>query len=111
MQGIGHDHCILLGHLKVVRIISCDNESVLKSDAFKLYLSEKHGIKISLRIPYEHEKTAERYMRMIREKMEAKLSELPYNLPPELNDELALDAIKNSNDMPNAHTTRRTSRD
>ena len=98
-------------NLKVVRIISCDSESVLKSDAVNLHLSEKHGIKISLRIPYEHEKTAERYMRMIREKMEAKLSELPYNLPPELYDELALDAIKNSNDMPNAHTTPRTPRE
>jgi hypothetical protein len=37
----------------------------LKSDAINLYMNEKHGIKMSLRIPYEHEKTAERYMRTL----------------------------------------------
>ena len=98
-------------NLKVVRVLSSDSESVLKSDAINLYMNEKHGIKMSLRIPYEHEKTAERYMRMVREKMEAKLSELPYTLPPALYDELALDVVKNCNEMPNAHTTPRTPRE
>jgi hypothetical protein len=87
-------------NLKVVRVLSSDSESVLKSDAINLYMNEKHGIKMSLRIPYEHEKTAERYMRMVREKMEAKLSELPYTF-----------VVKNCNEMPNTHTTPRTPRE
>lgn len=91
--------------------MSSDSESVLKSDAINLYMNEKHGIKMSLRIPNEHKKTAERYMRMVREKMEAKLSELPYTLPPGLYDELALDVVMNCNEMPNAHTTPRTPRE
>jgi hypothetical protein len=66
---------------------------------------------MSLRILYEHEKTVERYMRMVREKMEAKLSELPYTLPPVQYDELALDVVTNCNEMPNAHTTPRTPRE
>ena len=50
-------------------------------------------------------------MRVVREKMEAKLSELPYPLPPVLCDELALNVVKNCNEMPNAHTTPRTPRE
>ena len=50
-------------------------------------------------------------MRMVREKMEAKLSELPYTLSPALYDELALDVVTNCNEMPNAHTTPRTTRE
>ena len=94
-------------NLKVVRVLSSNSESVFKSDAINLYMNEKHGIKM-----YEHEKTVERYMRMVREKMEAKLSELPYTPPPPvLYDELALDVVKNCNEMPNAHTTPRTPRE
>ena len=50
-------------------------------------------------------------MRIVREKIEAKLSELPYTLPPGLYDELALDFLKNCNEMPDAHTTPRTPRE
>ena len=75
------------GNLKVVRMISSDHEATLKS--CESFLGEK-GEKIALRIPYEHEKIAERSVRMIREKMEVKRRELPYELPPELFDALAV---------------------
>ena len=83
-----------------MHIVSTDHESVLKSDQLATHLNGK-GIKIALRIPYEHEKTAERSMRVVREKMEAKISELPYNLPSDLYDYLA----QQCNHMPNIHTT------
>ena len=92
---------------KVVHIISTDHESVLKSDQLALHLNGK-GVKVALRIPYEHEKTAERSMRVVREKMEAKISELPYNLPSDLYDYLAQDVVHQCNHMPNTHTTPRT---
>jgi hypothetical protein len=56
-------------------------------------------VKVALRIPYEHEKTAERSMRVVREKMEAKISELPYNLPSDLYDYLAQDVVTQFNHM------------
>ena len=70
-------------HHKVVHIVSTDHESILKSEQLALHLNGK-GVKVALRIPYEHEKTAERSMRVVREKMEAKISELPYNLPSDV---------------------------
>ena len=94
-------------HHKVVHIISTDHESVLKSDQLALHLNGK-GVKMALRIPYEHEKTAERSMRVVREKMEAKISELPYNLPSDLYDYLAQDVVHQCNHLPNIHTTPRT---
>ena len=94
-------------HHKVVHIVSTDHESVLKSDQLAMHLNGK-GVKIALRIPYEHEKTAERSMRVVREKMEAKISELPYNLPSDLYDYLAQDVVQQCNHMPNVHTTPRT---
>jgi len=71
MQGIGYGRgflCKVLdkSNLKAVRVLSSDSESVLKSDAINLYMNEKHGKKMSLRILYEHEKTAERFMRMVK---------------------------------------------
>ena len=45
--------------LKVVSVISCDAEAVLKSQATINYLASK-GIKLAPRIPYEHEKIVER---------------------------------------------------
>ena len=74
-------------HHKVVHIVSTDHESVLKSEQLALHLNDK-GVKVVF-IPYEHEKTAERSMRVVREKMEAKITELPYNLPSDLYDYLA----------------------
>jgi hypothetical protein len=71
-------------HHKVVHIVSTDVKSfiiksfTLKSEQLALHLNGK-GVKVALCIPYEHEKTAERSMRVIREKMEAKFSEVPYN--------------------------------
>ena len=47
-------------------------------------------------------------MRVIREKMEAKISELPYNLPSDLYDYLAQDVVNQCNHMPNMHTNPRT---
>jgi len=55
-------------HHKVVHIVSADHESVLKSEQLALHLNSK-GVKVALRIPYE------RSMRVVREKMEAKISE------------------------------------
>jgi hypothetical protein len=88
-------------NLKVVRMISSDHEATLKS--CESFLGQK-GVKIALRIPYEHEKIAERSVRMIREKMEVKRRELPYDLPPELFDALAVEVARCCNVMPNAKT-------
>ena len=89
-------------NLKVVRMISSDHEVVIKSS--EVYLNGL-SVKLALRIPYEHEKTAERYVRMIREKMEAKLRELPYRLPRELHYRLAEDVIRNCNLVPNKNSS------
>lgn len=51
-------------NLKVVRMISSDHEATLKS--CESHLNEK-GVRIALRIPYEHEKVTERSVRMLRE--------------------------------------------
>ena len=47
-------------------------------------------------------------MRVVREKMEAKISELPYNLPSDLYNYLAQDVVTQCNHMPNVHTPPRT---
>jgi hypothetical protein len=91
-------------NLKVVSVISCDAEAVLKSQATINHLTSK-GIKLAPRIPYEHEKIDERSMRILREKMNVKLSEL---LPKALYDRLAFSIIKNHNNLPNSKTTPRT---
>jgi hypothetical protein len=44
-------------------------------------------------------------MRVVREKIEAEISELPYNLPSDLYDYLAQDVVTQCNHMPNVHTT------
>jgi hypothetical protein len=54
-----------------------------------------------IRLPYEHEKKAERAMRVVRERMRVKLRELPYKLPKKLYDALAAECIRNINLMPN----------
>ena len=85
-----------------VHIVSTDHEFVLKSEQLALHLNGK-GVKVALRIPYEHEKTVKRSMRVVREKMEAKISELPYNLPSDLYDYLAKDVVNQCNHMPIMH--------
>ena len=94
-------------HHKVVHIVSTDHQSVLKSEQLALHLNGK-GVKVALHMPDEQEKTAERSMRVVREKMEAKISELSYNLPSDLYDYLAQNVVNQYNHMPNMHTTPRT---
>ena len=86
-------------YLKVVRQVSCDHESVLRACETEL---NRHGVKMSFRIPGEHEKIAERSMRVVRERMRVKRRELPYTLPKRLYDELAAECIRNINLMPNS---------
>ena len=74
------------------------------SEQLALHLNGK-GIKVALRIPYEHGKTVERSMRVT---STTKISELPYNLPSDLYDYLAQDVVTQCNHMPNVHTTPRT---
>jgi hypothetical protein len=85
-------------YLKVVRYISCDHEGVLKSLESQL---NKLGVRLKIRLPYEHEKRAERAMRVVRERIRVKLRELPYKLPKKLFDSLAAECIRNINMMPN----------
>ena len=87
--------------LKVVQIVSTDYEEVFKS--IESHLNSR-GVKMALMIPYEHERVAERYMRMVREKMRVKLRELPYTLNPEFYDYLAIDCIRLCNVVPNKHS-------
>ena len=93
--------------LKVVSVISCDAEAVLKSQATINQLASK-GINLAPRIPYEHKKIAERSMKILREKMNAKLPELPYILRKALYDRLAFSIINNHNNLLNSKTTPRT---
>lgn len=86
-------------YLKVVRHISCDYESVLRACETSL---NGLGVKMSFRIPGEHEKRAERAMRIVRERMRVKRRELPYSLPRKLYDSLAAECIRNINMMPNS---------
>ena len=85
-------------YLKVVRYVSCDHESVLKSLESSL---NKLGVRLKLRLPHEHEKRAERAMRVVRERIRVKLRELPYKLPKKLFDSLAAECVRNINMMPN----------
>ena len=85
-------------NLKVVRMISCDSErSLIACETFLNGL----GVKLALRIPYEHEKIAERHIRILRERMETKLKELPYRLPADLYDALASECVRTMNLVPN----------
>ena len=90
-----------LANSKVVKMISSDHEATLKS--CESYLGSR-GVKTALRIPYEHEKVAERSVRMLREKMETTRRELPYDLPTELFDALAVEVARCCNAVPNAKT-------
>jgi len=83
------------------------SEAVLKSQATINHLASK-GIKLAPRIPYEHEKVVERSMRILREKMNAKLSQLLYTLPKALYDRLVFSIINNHYNLPNSKTTPRT---
>jgi len=85
-------------YLKVVRYISCDHEGVLKSLESQL---NKLGVRLKIRLPYEHEKRAERAMRVVRERIRVKLRELPYKLPKKLFDSLTAECIQNINMIPN----------
>jgi len=88
-------------HLKVVQMVSCDSErSLIACETFLNGL----GVKLALRIPYEHEKIAERHIRILREKMEVKMKELPYRLPYELYDALAVDCVRCINLVPNGRS-------
>ena len=84
--------------------------SVVKSDKLALHLNGK-GVKMALRILYQHKRIAERSIGVFREKMEALISELPYNLPSDLYNHLAQDVVQQCNHMPNIHTTLRASHD
>ena len=55
-----------------------------------------------VRIPYEHEKKAERAMRVVRERIRVKIRELPFKLHKKLYDALAAECIRNINLMPNS---------
>lgn len=94
-------------NLKVVQVISSDHENVLKSKDMQNFLAQRN-IKIALRIPGEHEKVAERAMRMVREKMETTLRSLPYTLPKKFYSYLAMDVVNRCNALPNSKTTPRT---
>lgn len=94
-------------NLKVVSVISSDHENVLKSKDLQNFLAQRN-IKIALRIPGEHEKVAERCMRMIGEKMETVLRQLPYTLPPKFYAHLAMDVVNRCNMLPNSKSTPRT---
>jgi len=63
-------------HHKVVHIVSTDHESILKSEQLALHLNGK-GVKVALRIPYEHEKSAERSMRKWRPRFLSYLTTYP----------------------------------
>jgi hypothetical protein len=80
-------------YLKVVRYISCDHESVLRSIESEL---NSRGVRMRVRLPYEHEKRAERAMRVVRERMRVKIRELPFKLHKKLYDSLAAECIRNS---------------
>jgi hypothetical protein len=91
-----------MSYRKSTRLISCDHENVLLAQASYL---NKRGIKINSRIPGEHEKIAERSMRVIRERMRTKLRDLPYKLPAQLLDYLAIDCVRTCNLTPNSRST------
>jgi hypothetical protein len=88
-------------HMKVVKVVSTDAESVLA--VCDTYLNSR-GVKLHKRIPGEHEKFAERAMRVVRERMRVKLVELPYELPRDLHDCLAAEVIRTMNMLPNSRS-------
>jgi hypothetical protein len=87
------------GYMKVVRVVSVDAESNLFSCSN--YLNSR-GVKLERRIPGEHEKVAERAMRVVRERMRVKLIELPFALPRQHHDYLAAEVIRTMNMLPNS---------
>jgi len=87
--------------LKVVKEVSVDAESVLA--ACSSYLNSR-GVKLCARIPGEHEKYAERAMRVVRERMRVKILELPYKLPRHHHDCLAAEVIRTMNMLPNSRS-------
>ena len=92
------------GYGKIVKYISSDHENNLR--ACETYLNSK-GVQLQLRIPGEHEKVAERGMRVVRERMRTKLNELPYKLCPKFYKYLALHTVTSLNYIPNTKTTPR----
>ena len=94
-------------HLKVVKIISSDSEYVLTSKEVEQHLGNQY-IKQVQSIPGEHSVIVERQARILREKMESKLSELPFHLPKDLYLYLILDIIRKCNVVPNAKTVPRS---
>jgi hypothetical protein len=88
-------------HMKVVKVVSTDAESVLA--VCDTYLNSR-GVKLHQRIPGEHEKFAERAMRVVRERMRVKLIELPYELPRDLYDCLAAEVVRTMNMLPNSRS-------
>ena len=69
-----------------------------------LYISME---KVS-RLPFAYPMTMKRMQKDLCEKMAAKISELPYNLPSDLYDYLAQNVVNQCNHMPDMHTTPRT---
>jgi len=94
-------------NLKVVQMIITDSEHNLTSKEVEIHLAAK-GIKQCQSIPKEHAKVIERYVRTVREKMEAKISELPYVFSQKFLFYLAEDVIRKNNMLPNAKTSPRT---
>ena len=88
-------------YMKVVKVISVDGESNLK--ACKGFLNSR-GVRLESRIPGEHEKFAERAMRVVRERIRVKLIELPYALPRSLHDSLAAEVVRTMNMLPNSRS-------
>jgi hypothetical protein len=86
-------------YMKVVKYISTDAESALTACETSL---NGMGVRLVQRIPGEHEKYAERAMRVVRERMRTKLRDLPYTLPRPLFDALASEVIRTMNLMPNS---------
>ena len=75
----------------MVKFVSVDAESVLQ--ACEQFLKVR-GVRLLARIPGEHEKHAERVMRVIREQVRVKLIELDYQLPRPLHDYLVSDIVR-----------------
>ena len=88
-------------YLKVTQRISSDHEAVFIAQI--QYLAHQYVI-FKARIPYEHEKVAERCMRRVRESMRVKLLELPYRLAEIFLPYLAMHCVDSANFIPNARS-------
>ena len=90
---------------KTVKSIHSDYEVNLRACEKEL---NKLKVQMSLRIPHEHEKIAERTMRTIRDKMRAGLRSLDFKLPPMYYAYLAMSCVRAMNLTPNSKSLPRT---